>query len=54
MPSQFSTLGFDVRSGDDLAALASRVADRSSTMDVEAGHLPTLISSQRQRGLNSG
>jgi hypothetical protein len=38
MPSQFSTLGFDVRSGEDLAALASRVADRATTIDVEAGH----------------
>jgi hypothetical protein len=38
MPSQFSTLGFDVKSGEDLAALASRLADRASIIDVEAGH----------------
>src|SRR4249919_3812650 len=37
MPSQFSAIGFDVTSGDDLAALASRVADRAETISVGAG-----------------
>jgi hypothetical protein len=37
MPSQFSAIGFDVTSGEDLAALASRVADRAETISVGAG-----------------
>jgi hypothetical protein len=36
MPSQFSAIGFDVSSGEDLAALASRVADRAETITVGA------------------
>jgi len=37
MPSQFSAIGFAVSSGEDLAALASRVADRADTIDAEGG-----------------
>lgn len=37
MPSQFSALGFEVASGEDLAALASHVADRSETIDAPGG-----------------
>src|SRR3954451_19723998 len=37
MPSQFSAIGFEVASGSDLAALASRVADRAETISVGAG-----------------
>lgn len=37
MPSQFSAIGFTVSSGEDLAALASRVADRAETIDAPAG-----------------
>ncbi len=37
MPSQFSSLGFQVASGDDLAALASRVAERADTIDAGDG-----------------
>jgi hypothetical protein len=37
MPSQFSAIGFDVTSGDELAALASRVAERADTIDAAEG-----------------
>ena len=37
MPSQFSSIGFHVTSGEDLAALASRVADRADTIDAAEG-----------------
>src|SRR5215471_7160685 len=37
MPSQFSAIGFQVTSGEDLAALASRVADRATTINVSKG-----------------
>ena len=37
MPSQFSALGFHVTSGEDLAALASRVAERADTINVSEG-----------------
>lgn len=37
VPSQFSAIGFRVSSGEDLAALASRVADRADTIDASAG-----------------
>ena len=37
MPSQFSALGFDVSSGEDLAALASQVAERADTIDAREG-----------------
>jgi len=37
VPSQFSALGFDVSSGEDLAALASRVAERADTINARAG-----------------
>ena len=37
MPSQFSAIGFTVSSGEDLAALASRVVDRTDTIDASAG-----------------
>ena len=36
MPSQFSALGFSIASGEDLAALASTVSDRSDTIDAAA------------------
>lgn len=38
MPSQFSAIGFDVTSGEDLASLASSVAGRAETIDVKGGH----------------
>ena len=37
MPSQFSALGFDARSGEDLAALASKVAERAESVFVDGG-----------------
>lgn len=37
MPSQFSAIGFHVSSGEDLAALASRVAERADTIDAREG-----------------
>lgn len=37
MPSQFSSIGFHVSSGEDLAGLASRVADRADTIDAPDG-----------------
>lgn len=37
MPSQFSSIGFHVASGEDLAALATRVADRADTIDAPEG-----------------
>ena len=37
MPSQFSAIGFTVSSGEDLAALASRVAERAETIDTKEG-----------------
>lgn len=37
MPSQFSAIGFRVSSGDDLAALATRAAERADTIDAGAG-----------------
>ena len=37
MPSQFSAIGFEVTSGEDLAALASRVAQRAETIDAPDG-----------------
>jgi hypothetical protein len=37
MPSQFSAIGFRVTSGEDLASLASRVADRADTITVHEG-----------------
>lgn len=37
MPSQFSALGFEATSGEDLAALASRVADRADSIFVPEG-----------------
>ncbi|MGE0448881.1 MAG: hypothetical protein AB7Q29_04790 [Vicinamibacterales bacterium] len=37
MPSQFSSIGFRVTTGEDLAALASSVADRADTIDAEGG-----------------
>ena len=37
MPSQFSAIGFIVSSGEDLAALASRVAERANTIDAREG-----------------
>ena len=37
MPSQFSAIGFSVSSGEDLAALASRVAERADTIDAKEG-----------------
>jgi hypothetical protein len=37
LPSQFSAIGFTVSSGEDLAALASRVAERADTIDAAAG-----------------
>lgn len=38
MPSQFSAIGFDVKTGEELASLASRVADQAETITVERGH----------------
>jgi hypothetical protein len=37
VPSQFSAIGFHVSSGEDLAALASRVAERADTIDAADG-----------------
>lgn len=37
MPSQFSALGFDAASGEELAALASQVAARADSIFVDAG-----------------
>lgn len=37
MPSQFSAVGFSVSTGEDLAALATHVAERADTIDAEAG-----------------
>jgi hypothetical protein len=37
VPSQFSAIGFTVSSGQDLAELASRVAERAETIDAKAG-----------------
>jgi hypothetical protein len=37
MPSQFSAIGFDVTSGEDLAALASHVSDQAETIDAPGG-----------------
>jgi hypothetical protein len=37
VPSQFSAIGFAVSSGEDLAALASRVAERADTVNARAG-----------------
>jgi hypothetical protein len=37
LPSQFSTIGFRVSSGEDLAALASRVADRAERISTPPG-----------------
>jgi len=37
VPSQFSAVGFLVSSGEDLAALASDVADRADTVDAPEG-----------------
>lgn len=37
MPSQFSAIGFRVSSGDSLASLASRVAERADTIEAGAG-----------------
>ncbi|HUR33859.1 MAG TPA: hypothetical protein VM032_08685 [Vicinamibacterales bacterium] len=37
MPSQFSAIGFQVSSGEDLAALASRVAERADTVNAREG-----------------
>ena len=37
MPSQFSTIGFSITSGDDLAALASQVADKADRISTPPG-----------------
>jgi hypothetical protein len=37
VPSQFSAIGFTVSSAEDLAALASRVAERADTIDANGG-----------------
>jgi hypothetical protein len=37
LPSQFSAIGFSVSSGEDLAALATRVAGRADTINARAG-----------------
>ena len=37
MPSQFSAVGFHVSSGEDLAALASSVADKAYTINANEG-----------------
>jgi hypothetical protein len=37
VPSQFSSIGFRVSTGEDLAALASQVADRADTIDAADG-----------------
>jgi hypothetical protein len=37
VPSQFSAIGFQVSSGEDLAALATHVAERADTIDAREG-----------------
>jgi len=37
MPSQFSTIGFSITSGEDLAALASEVADKADRISTPPG-----------------
>lgn len=37
MPSQFTSIGFNVSTGEELAALASAVADRAETIDAPEG-----------------
>jgi hypothetical protein len=37
VPSQFSAIGFSVTSGEDLAALATHVAERADTIDASGG-----------------
>ena len=37
MPSQFSTIGFSITSGEDLAALASRVAEDAARISTPPG-----------------
>ena len=37
MPSQFSALGFQVTNGEDLASLASSVADKADTIQARSG-----------------
>jgi hypothetical protein len=37
MPSQFSTVGFSITSGEDLAALASQVADKAERISTPPG-----------------
>lgn len=37
MPSQFSSIGFHVRTGEDLAALASQVADKAERVSAAPG-----------------
>ncbi len=37
MPSQFSAIGFEASSGEDLAALASKVAERADSIFVDGG-----------------
>jgi len=37
MPSQFSSVGFRVRTGEDLAALATEVADKAERVSTEPG-----------------
>src|SRR5690348_8776665 len=37
MPSQFSSIGFSITSGEDLAALASHVADKSERISTPPG-----------------
>jgi hypothetical protein len=37
VPSQFSSLGFQISSGEDLAALATRAAERADTIDAAEG-----------------
>jgi len=37
VPSQFSAIGFSIASAEDLAALASRVAERADTIDAREG-----------------
>jgi len=37
MPSQFSTIGFSITSGEDLAAIASQVADKADRISTPPG-----------------
>lgn len=37
VPSQFSAIGFEVSTGEDLASLASHVAERAETIDAPEG-----------------